>query len=234
MTALHEALAATWPAARVERVAGFAIRDGAGGGGRASSATREEAAADPAAALAAMRERGIAPMFMVRDGEDALDAALEGLGLQRVKATVVYGGAAAALAYTAADVAVIDCEAPLARAAELWAEDGIGPARLAVMARVAGPKRYLLGRLDDRPAGAAFVAAHAGVAVASAILVAPWARRRGLGRRLVQGAAAWAAATGAERLALAVDAGNAPARALYEAMGMALAGRYHYRVGPEG
>ncbi|PJN94439.1 N-acetyltransferase, partial [Amaricoccus sp. HAR-UPW-R2A-40] len=38
---------------------------------------------------------------------------------------------------------------------------------------------------------------------------------------------------GAVTLALAVAEANAPARALYDRLGMAEAARYHYRIAPE-
>jgi ribosomal protein S18 acetylase RimI-like enzyme len=45
------------------------------------------------------------------------------------------------------------------------------------------------------------------------------ARGRGVGERLVESVAAWAAGTGAERLELCVTEGNAPASRLYERTG---------------
>ena len=49
--------------------------------------------------------------------------------------------------------------------------------------------------------------------------VAPDARRNGLGRRLVEAACAWAAATGAERIEVSVHLPNKPAQTLYERAG---------------
>ena len=130
-------------------------------------------------------------------------------------------------------LAAIPCNAPLACMAEIWAADDVGPARLAVMGRASDPRTWLLGRLDDRPTGCAFVAVSGGVAMLNALVVAPQARRRGLAAHMVQGAAAWAAAAGAATFGLAVTQGNAPARALYQSLGMAEAARYHYRIAPE-
>ena len=42
---------------------------------------------------------------------------------------------------------------------EVWSAGSIGPARWAIMDRVQIPYRFLLGRTEDRPCGAAFVAA---------------------------------------------------------------------------
>jgi len=57
------------------------------------------------------------------------------------------------------------------------------------------------------------------------LAVAPGARRRGLGRRLVEAAAELAAARGAASLFLEVAADNAAALALYAAAGFVSAGR---------
>lgn len=57
------------------------------------------------------------------------------------------------------------------------------------------------------------------------LAVEPTARRRGLGRELTQRLFAQAAAAGARRISLEVRQGNAPAIALYEALGFEIAGR---------
>jgi GNAT superfamily N-acetyltransferase len=113
--------------------------------------------------------------------------------------------------------------------AEIWGAGGIGPERLAVMARAPEPRAYILGRLGDRAAGAAFVALHGEVAMAHAIEVAASFRRQGLGAALTAAAAAWGVAHGARTFALAVTGKNAAARALYARLGMAEAHRYHSR-----
>ena len=231
---LFAALAASWPAGEVVELGPWRLRRGWGGGRRASAVTLERSLGDPGPAEDAMRLWGERPIFMVRDGEAALEAALAERGYRSEAPTVLYAGAASGLAYRAADLAVIDCDGPVAIMAEIWAAAGIGPARLDVMARVTGPKRFLLGRLSDRAAGAGFVSVHGGVAMLNGLVVSPGVRRRGLGRRLTQWAAGWAVEQGAEVLALTVEAENAPARALYDGLGMVPAGGYHYRVAPEG
>jgi GNAT superfamily N-acetyltransferase len=178
-----------------------------------------------------MRGWGQRPLVMVRSGEEALDRALAARGYLEHEPSVLLAAPIGALA-ARRDETAITCHAPLARMAEIWAADGIRPARLAVMDRAPGPKTWLLGRFGDRAAGCGFVALHGGVAMLSALVVAPDARRRGLGARLTRGAAGWAAAQGASTLALAVTRGNAPARALYAGLGMAEAGAYHYRIAP--
>jgi N-acetylglutamate synthase len=232
---LHAANLASAPAEEEVALGPWRLRRG-GGGRRAMAATLEGplGKGDAAVAMARMRAWGQRPVFQVRAGEDGLDAALAAEGLVREGETVILAAPAASVAHREPDVLVIDCEGPLAALAEIWRAAGIGPERLAGMARVPQPKRFLLGRLRDRPAGAAFVSAAGGVAMLNALEVVERARRQGLGRRMVGWAGAWAADAGAATLAVAVEAGNAPARALYAGLGMVPAGAYHYRVGARG
>ncbi|MBA3324360.1 MAG: GNAT family N-acetyltransferase, partial [Rhodobacteraceae bacterium] len=159
--------------------------------------------------------------------------ALAARGYGACDPSALYGAPVAAVALAAADEAAIHCEGPLAIMAEIWAAGGIGPARLAVMARAAEPRVWLLGRLGQRPVACAFAAVHGEVAVLHALEVAAEARRRGMGALLTRAAAAWAQAHGATTLALAVTESNAPALALYSGLGFGEIGRYHYRLAPE-
>ncbi|TDB88795.1 GNAT family N-acetyltransferase [Actinomadura sp. KC216] len=63
-----------------------------------------------------------------------------------------------------------------------------------------------------------------------AMAVAPEARRRGLGRRVLRALLGWGREQGCERAYLVVVERNAPARAMYEAEGFAHVSGYHYRV----
>ncbi len=86
-----------------------------------------------------------------------------------------------------------------------------------IPANVAGPPAPASGLVIGRVAG--------GEAEILALGVTPEARRRGLGRSLVQAAVVQAAAAGAEAVYLEVAAGNRPARALYRALGFVRVGR---------
>lgn len=77
----------------------------------------------------------------------------------------------------------------------------------------------------DAPAGMVLVQAAAGEAEILTIAVDPRARRQGLGLLLLDGAAIWAAAHGAERLLLEVAADNPAARGLYQKAGFTTVGR---------
>jgi GNAT superfamily N-acetyltransferase len=231
LAALLAGLEATWPPASARRVGPWLIREGQGGGSRVSAATPagDWQDADIPAAEAAMRALGQAPLFRIVPG-DALDTALEARGWRMADDTCLYCAPVARLAAPPPYLTAMAHWPPLAVTEDIWAAGGIGPARLAVMHRVAGPRTAILARTDDRPAGAAFAAVAGPLAFVHAVTTLPALRRRGTARHMMMRAALWAQGAGAEWFALAVTADNAPARALYDAMGMTVAGRYGYRI----
>lgn len=235
--ALFPVIDATWPAAETRRHGPWTLRRGDGSGNRTSAATLDGDPADTirdiTAAEAAMRGWGQPPLFMIRPGDETLDAALAARGYRLADAVVLLAAPAATLAPPEPDPLVLIGPAPLAVMTDIWRQGGIGPARLAVMDRAAGPRAFLLGRAGDRPAGSAFVAVSGGVAMIHALEVAPFARRRGVGAAITRMAARWALEVGADRLALAVTRVNTPGRALYARIGMAEVAAYHYRAAPD-
>lgn len=225
---LAEVMEATWPAARTQDIGPFRLREGAGGGKRVSAASAERAwtDADLAAAEAAMA----APLFLVRAGDMELDASLAARGYRIVDPVVAYSAPTSALAGALDPLAAFAHWPPLQIACSLWAEGGIGPERLAVMARVKGAKTALLARMADKPVGVAFVALHGADAMLHALEVGQRFRRKGAGSILLTAAANWALAQGAGRLSLVVTERNLAARAMYARAGMAVVGQYHYRM----
>ena len=222
------ALEATWPAASFRDIGPFRLRDGAGGGKRVSAATvlggwglpdllRAEAALDGSA------------LFRLDADDVALDNALAARGYRKLDPTLIYAAPVAGMQAALPPLACFAHWPPLEIAGDLWAEGGIGPARLAIMHRVAGDKTAILSRCKDRIAGIAFVACDGPVAMLHALEVAPALRRLGAARNTLQAAANWAADRGADTLALAVTEANSPARALYASFGMQGVGQYHYR-----
>jgi GNAT superfamily N-acetyltransferase len=171
---------------------------------------------------------GAQVLFLIRDGETALDRALAARGYGIVDPVVAYACAAAKLARPP-HMTTFPHWPPLAIARDLWAEGGIGPERVAVMDRVRGPKAAILVRQGDRPAGAAFVAAHGSTAMLHALEITPPRRRQGSAHHILMAAAHWALDQGADTLSLVVTAANEPARALYASLGMQVVGHYHYR-----
>jgi GNAT superfamily N-acetyltransferase len=233
VTGIEALLDATWPAASVTRAGPFTLREGRGGGSRVSAATLAApwTEGDIAGAERAMEALGQAPIFMIRPGEEALDAALGARGFRIADPVVIWQGGNAAIAGPApAPFAAFPVWPPLAVMRDLWAEGQVGSARLEVMSRVNGPKTALLGRRDDRAAGVAFVAADGRQAMLHALFVPEAFRRRGVGRALVRAAAQWAGLAGAETLVLAVTRANLPANVLYASLGMTIVGQYHYRM----
>jgi GNAT superfamily N-acetyltransferase len=225
---LFEVMEATWPPARRWPLGPFLLRDGAGGGKRVSAASvaGDWTGADLAAAEAAMAE----PLFLIGPQDGALDAALAQRGYRVVDPVLAY---AAPVAVVAGDgpqrMSAFAHWPPMEIARSLWAEGGIGPARLAVMARAAGPRTAVLGRTADRASGVAFVAMHGPIAMLHALEVSPAFRRQGSAHNILSAAARWAQDHGAETLSLVVTEANAPARALYASHGMSVVGQYHYR-----
>jgi ribosomal protein S18 acetylase RimI-like enzyme len=95
---------------------------------------------------------------------------------------------------------------------------------------VAGsPALYLTASDDAGVTGVVRGALAGGWVGLSCLMVAPRARRRGLAHLLSARALEEAAARGAGRAFLQVEATNAPARALYERLGFVVVDAYHYR-----
>jgi ribosomal protein S18 acetylase RimI-like enzyme len=225
---LAEVMEATWPPAGRRPLGPFTLRDGAGGGKRVSAASviGPFADTDLDALEAAMAE----PLVLIREGDAALDAALDARGWRGVDPVVAYAAPVAGLTADLPPLAAFPHWPPLEIARSLWAEGGIGPARVAVMDRVRGAKAAILSRKGDRSAGVAFVACHGAEAMLHGLEVSPALRRQGLGQTLLQAAGNWAADQGATRLSLVVTRQNAAARALYARLGMGVVGQYHYRM----
>jgi GNAT superfamily N-acetyltransferase len=232
LSALFGANEATWPARRSLSVGGFTVREGGGGGRRVSSATCDARWTEDQLDLAeaAMTGLGQPLQFMIRQGDEGLEDSLAQRGYRVADPTVIYAAPITAFAPAPDPMTAFPHWPPLAITQTLWAEAGIGPARLAVMHRVCGPRAALLGRSGDRPAGVAFVALHDGTAMLHALAVPEAMRRAGIGGNLLRRAAVWAGENGALALGLAVTAANGPARALYASLGLKAVGQYHYRV----
>lgn len=228
---MFSALDATWPAATVKAQNGWLLRDGAGGGKRVSAASRMASDAEISVAADAMQAMGQAPTFQVRGEDPDLDAALDAAEYAIVDPVWLYAARVADLIDGQSEQSrIYRGQFAVAAMQEIWSAGGIGPARLAVMERAAAPKAWLMTRIDDRPAGVAFVSVAGGIAMIHAIEVANAYRRQGAARALMSGAATFAADNGAEWLGLAVTKANVGANNLYQSLGMEAVAGYHYRV----
>ncbi len=232
---LYALIDSTWPAARRWRDGPWVLRDGQGGGSRVSAATGVEdfAPSDIDRAEGQMSVLNQPHLFMIRDGDDALDAALAARGYAIKDPVVIYSAQISTLCdEPLPPVTTFRVWPPLQAVRDVWLDGGIGPARVAVMDRVRGPKTCILGRVSDTPAGAAFVACDGPDAMVHAIETKAAFRRNGLARHMLRAAAYWAAENGATSLNLLVTKENAAANALYQSMGMTPLASYHYRIAP--
>jgi ribosomal protein S18 acetylase RimI-like enzyme len=222
---------ATWPAARTARHGPWCIRHGLGGGKRVSAATAEDdwTPEDLPQAEQAMQALGQPALFLIRDGDARLDAVLDAQGYHVVDPVVAYAAPLTNFSQAPDPMTTFPHWPPMAIATDLWAEGGIGPARVAVMARAQGPKTAILGRAQDRASGAAYVAIHGKIAMLHALEVSPSQRRQGSAHNILRAAAVWAQQNGADTLSLVVTTANENARRLYASLNMQLVGQYHYR-----
>lgn len=223
---------ATWPPAARHPVGPWIVREGQGAGQRvsATSPSGDWTEDDIGSAEDAMRALGQTPIFVIWQGQEALDTALAARGYRINDPVTAYAVPTATLAEPAPPfLATFPHWPPLGIAKGIWQEAGLNPARFAVMERVTVPKTVILGRSGDRAAGVAFVAVQGKTAMLHALDVAPAFRRQRTAHNIMRAAGAWAQDQGAETLALLVTEANAPARALYASLGMTVVGHYHYR-----
>ncbi|MEZ5777545.1 MAG: GNAT family N-acetyltransferase [Paracoccaceae bacterium] len=233
MSDLFDVTDATWPAAAVHKAGAFRIREGRGGGQRVSAATARHSwtKADIDRAETVQQQLCQPALFMIRPGDEALDAELSKRGYAVKDPVNLYVTSIPTLLNDVAPpLSAFVLWPPLAIMRDIWAEGGIGPDRIAVMERAAQPKTAILGRINDRVSGVAFVAVHDSVAMLHALHVVPEQRRHGAAVRIVRRAAEWAHGHGAKSFAVLVTCANLPANALYASLGMEVVGQYHYRT----
>ncbi len=230
---LLRAMDATWAPAEMIALGPWVLRRGLDGGKRVSAATTDKAVSgtEIVDAEAAMQAMGQQPIFMLRNGNGDLDAALDALGYRVVDPVLIFSAPSELIAKVdPKPLAAIPSEEPLALMREFWNHGGISDARIAVMSRTLGPKTYLFSRYSDRPAGAAFVAVDDEIAMLHALEVAPDFRRVGVARDVLGRAAIWGTEQGARFLSVVTTSENTPARQLFTGLGMQVAGKYHYRM----
>lgn len=181
-----------------------------------------------------MRSWGQTPLFTLLPDHSHLDGLLDARGyILRDSTALMCAPLTGFLQIETPRLSTFEITPPLSIMREIWASGGVGPDRLAVMARSDCANTTLMARQDDQPAGVAYVAAFNGIAMVHALDVSPPHRRKGVARRLMGRAAQWAHTNGCHLMSLAVTEENAPAQALYRSLGMTLAGRYHYRRHPD-
>lgn len=225
----------TWPPHAQHAEGPWIVREGREGGNRVSSASLvgdvEIGIAQIHLAEAVQARLGQPSLFRLLPGEERLDAALEERGYRIAEPVYMRAGPSEALSAVPPDhLTAFPLWPPLAVTAIVWAEGGIGPERRAIMDNAPGPKTVVLGRTDDRAAGAVFVAISGDTAMVHALHVTTAMRRKGLALNLMRGVGRWALDNGARNVALAVTRANVAANSLYETLGMNVVGSYHYRI----
>ncbi|QBY01978.1 GNAT family N-acetyltransferase [Rhodophyticola sp. CCM32] len=234
---LYPVIDRTWPAADIRMLAPWVLRNGQGGGSRVSAATLCEGqptTQDVARAEAAMQAMGQPPLFMIRKGDTTLDALLDTLDYHIKDPVTLYAAPVGAIATDRPPpITCFEIWPPLAAQEEIWTAGGIGPARLAIMHRVTGPKTAIFGRIDDHPAGTGFIAMDGEIAMIHALETLSDHRRKGLGRYMMRAMGFWARDQGATYITLLVTQANLPANALYTSLGFQPVGHYHYRIKSE-
>ncbi|MBT4897171.1 MAG: GNAT family N-acetyltransferase [Rhodobacteraceae bacterium] len=229
---LYQAINTTWPARTTRQEAGWEIRDGAGGGKRVSAVTSAQTELpDIDWVEARLSEQGQEHLFMIRDGDEILDAALAARGYEIIDPVTLYLCETAPLRPASLPRAQSYCIwEPLHIMREIWAAGGIRDRRIALMHRVQSPKTALLARSGDSPAGVGFLALDGEIAMLHAVEVLPEFRRTGVAKKLMAQAAKWAEGHGAKYMALMTTRDNQAANRLYSSLGMRPVGRYHYRI----
>jgi GNAT superfamily N-acetyltransferase len=227
------AVRATWPPSALERIGPFDLPAEREGTRRATSARLGPgctASEDDIAAVEAARPGTI---FGTIDGEeDATAEALAARGYRTGGISDLMAGPVAPLLGELPRVSGFPHWPPLAICDALWDAHGNDAPRRAPMYRAPEPRTAIVLRTDDRAAGALFVGIHGGLAVLHLVLTLPQHRRRGVGLLGLRHAATWAAANGAETLALPVEADNLAATTLYARAGLTRVGGYRYWSAP--
>jgi GNAT superfamily N-acetyltransferase len=169
--------------------------------------------------------------------DPALDRALAAHGYTSEGETcVLYGPMTGITASADPDIELLPTSSPewLTAMSRLQGHSGKQAATYRrIVEAIAIPARFACLRLAAEPAALAFGAIHDGLLCYESVITDPQHRRQGLARRVIAALAAWALASGAEGACLQVEAGNAPAIALYRGFGLDTElHRYHYRRAP--
>ena len=221
---LFDAVDATWPAHKFTDVDGWIIRDGRSGGQRVSVAS---GIGDISVAEAAM---GQEKLFMIQVDQAQLDAELADRGCEVKEPVDLLVGYAATIADgIRPKLDAIFAEFPMPILAEIWAEGGIGSARLDVMERANCDKTFVMGRIDAC-AAAAFVGVSNGICMAHAVEALAREQRRGVAEKMMRAAAWWGLQHGAATFCVLTTQANSSAQRLYRKLGMETATQYHYRI----
>ena len=222
-----------WPPIQKKTVGPWVIREGGGGGSRVSSTTPigDCSRKDISLAEREMHGLGQSNVFQIRRKDKELDLLLSKKGYSLVDRTVIYKCNIAEIScLSVPSVTTFDIWPPLNMMKIIWDKGGITDGRLSVMRRCKVKKTTILGRIENKAAGCAFVSQSNGISIIQSLFVLPKYSRKGLARHVIIEAAKWGEKEGSSYLALMVGKHNKRARSLYDGLGMKVLESYHYRV----
>ena len=239
---VEEACLNAWPALREVVLGGWLLRFSDGLTRRANSANALSplALADPRDCEALYRRLGQPTIFRVLSLLDpSLDEQLEALGYAREGESCVLLGELGELAAAAdSEVRLLTRPSPQWFAAIAALQGHTGEQARSyrrIVAQLAVPAAFVALSAEGETVALAYGALHRGLLCYESVITGGPRRRQGYGRRIVGALAAWAIANGATAACLEVEAGNLPARGLYDAIGLKRElYRYHYRREPCG
>jgi N-acetylglutamate synthase len=221
---------------------GWLLRFSRGVSRRANSANPLRADCARSAAVieqieALYRGQGQPTIFRVPSFLAAIDEPLMACGYSREGETCVLYGEMAAVS-AAADSSVEVSSQPgtewLAAMARLQGHsDAQRRVYRQIVRAIALPAAFAGLRIDGHLAALAYGTVGDGLLCYESVITDPGRRRQGLAWRVVASVAAWGRKQGARGVCLQVEATNAPARALYDRLGLTTElYRYHYRREP--
>ena len=232
-----------WPALRAVLLGGWVLRFSEGLTRRANSANplrgaRERGGALIAACESLYQRQRLPTIFRLPSIIDpGLDRRLEALGYGREGESCVRYGEMAGVE-SASDAGVV----LLSRPTSVWfaamaalQNHTTEQSRIyrRIVEAIAVPAAFAALPVDGEFAALAYGAIHNRLLCYESVITDPHRLRRGYARRIIAHLAAWAKEEGAEGACLQVEARNAPALALYDAIGLKRElYRYHYRRAP--
>lgn len=231
VAACEERIVNAWPSVTTLFAEGCVIRFAAGYSGRANAVSALRAGTRPSDELLdwaealymaeglppcvrvtplmaeGLHDRLIARGYRVRDRSIGMIAALAPFARLPGEAGLVHR--------PAADAAWVRGISALQSGEKKDADDGL----MAIVSRIRLPASFATLCHEGVAVGFGMTVIERGMAELGAIILAPEARGKGLGRALVAGLMRYAFENGAARAYLQVERGNAPAIALYESLG---------------
>jgi ribosomal protein S18 acetylase RimI-like enzyme len=232
-----------WPALRQAVLDGWVLRFSDGLTRRANSANPLRADDNRTDALipaceALYRRQLLPTIFRVPSIIDPdLDERLDALGYGfEGESFVLYGGIEVVAAATEPDVQLSAHPTPQwFRAMAALQNHTIEQSGIyrRIVGAIVIPAAFAALAIDGEFVALAYGALHNGLLCCESVITDSRRQRLGYARRVIAALAAWAKDEGAQGVCLQVEAGNAPALALYDAIGLKTRlYRYHYRREP--